>query len=116
MRDSSRILGHAQAAVDRALRTVAAVRREAEQQSCVSRQQCLLLEQAAHELAKRQTVLSEINRSMVAAPVADLPGLWRKFFVCYDDFVEAERRLRVELIEAEFLGNQTDQPLPGIHP
>ena len=116
MGSPSRLLGHAQAAVERALRTVVAVRREAERQSCVNRQQCLLLEQSAYELSKRQAVLSEMYRSMSAAPVADLPELWSKFFRCYDDFVEAERRLRLELIEAEFLSNEIDPPSLGTHP
>ncbi len=116
MRDASRLLGHAQAAVDRALRTVAAIRREAELQRCVNRQQCLLLEQSAYELSKRQARLSEMHRSMSTASVADLPELWDKFFRCYDGFVEAERRLRLELIEAEFLNDETGRPSKGIHP
>ena len=116
MPDSSRLLGHAQAAVDRALRTVAAIRKEAERQSCVSRQQCLLLEQSAYELGKRQAMLSEMYLAMSTAPVADLPDLWSKFFGCYDDFVEAERRLRLALIEAEFLSGPADRPSTGVNP
>lgn len=116
MPDSSRLLGHAQAAVDRALRTVAAVRKEAERQSRANRQQCLLLEQWAYELGKRQALLSEMYLAMSTAPVADLPGLWGKFFRCYDDFIEAERRLRLELIEAEFLSGPVERPSTGVYP
>ncbi len=100
MRDSGQALRHAQAAVDRAADIAAHYRSEAER-SRLSRQQRLMFGQAAQDLDRRRAVLADLHARLTACQAADLPENWKRFFDCYDAFLESAERHRLQAIESE---------------
>ena len=49
------------------------------------------------ELARLQTKLASYYSDMVLAPREELPALWRRFYLCYDEYLEAARLARTGL-------------------
>lgn len=105
MQASAELLKQAKAAVDRAeigfldlssrLKNSAAGR---------SRAHRIAVENTTGELARLLTVLTVNYSDMVLAPKGELPALWRRFYVCYDEYLEAARLARTWVMEDSLPG------------
>lgn len=51
----------------------------------------IMVEENVAELARLHAVLTCSYNDMLLAPKGDLPALWRRFYVCYDQYLEAAR-------------------------
>jgi hypothetical protein len=67
----------------------------------LGRQHRLLIDGALHDLERRHEVLTRLYEAMAVAPDDDAPACWQRFFVCYDDYLEAVRDVRSRLIQDE---------------
>ena len=57
----------------------------------------IMVEETVAELDRLHAVLTGCYSDMVLAPREDLPVLWRRFYVCYDQYLEAARLARTGL-------------------
>ena len=55
------------------------------------------VEDTVGDLTRLHTMLSGYYSDMVLAPKEALPALWRRFYVCYDEYLEAARLARTGL-------------------
>ena len=51
----------------------------------------IMVEDTVAELARLHALLTGCYNDMVLAPREELPALWRRFYVCYDQYLEAAR-------------------------
>lgn len=95
------ILNHARSAVDGTARSLSEMRMRLETAG-LSRQHRLVVEGAMHDLSRRHEVLVRLYEAMLDVPASELPTHWQRFFVCYEDYLEAVRDAKCRLVrEAE---------------
>ena len=86
------LLNHAKAAVNRAAESLLDLRARLETPTaCLGRQHRLIIEGAVHDLSRRHERLETLYQAMLDASPAELPASWRRFFACYDEYLEALR-------------------------
>lgn len=101
MLDKADILNHAKSAVDGTARSLSEMRARV-QTAGLSRQHRLIAEGAMRDLSHRHEVLVRLYETMLDVPASELPTHWQRFFVCYDDYLEAVRDAKCSLVrEAE---------------
>lgn len=111
MRIRSELLSHAGAAVESTARSLESMQARMRAPTVlIGRQHRLLLEGALHELRRRHEVLRQRYDDLAAAPDADVPDAWQKFFTCYDDYLEAVRDVRSRLAQDEIEDSQDAPP------
>ena len=89
----------AKAALDRAAWSVGSMRaRLHAEETLMSVRYCAVARCILNDLENMYCALSATWRDMLANDVEELSPRWWKFLECYDDFREAERQAKVELI------------------
>lgn len=102
MQANADLLNHAKAAVERTARSLAKLRTRLQTPApALGRQHRLLIDGALHDLTRRHAALTDLYEAMLSATADQLPGCWQKFFICYDDYLEAVRDTRSRLIQDE---------------
>ena len=61
----------------------------------------IMVEETVAELSRLHAVLTCSYSDMVVAPKEELPALWRRFYVCYDQYLEAARLARTGLAQED---------------
>lgn len=110
------LLKHAEAAVSRTARSLSDMRTRLQAPAtALDRQHRLLVEGALNELARRHEALTRLYETMIGAPADALPDCWRRFFACYDEYLEAVRDTRSRLIRDEWqnTGEPDGLPMPS---
>ena len=91
-------LKHAKAAVDRAAIGLSDLSSRLEKSAAgAGRAHRAAVEDTVGELARLHTMLAGYYSDMVLAPREELPALWRRFYLCYDEYLEAARLARTGL-------------------
>ena len=75
-----------------------------------SRAHRIVLEETVSELARLHTVLTGYYNDMILAPKEELPALWQRFYVCYDEYLEAVRLANTGLAREDRLQGQSAVP------
>ena len=97
------LLGHAKAAVDRTERSLNSLRHDLEAQAAtMGRQYRLLASEAVHDLARRHSLLVDLQRRLAQVPQEQAPVVWRRFLTRYDDYLEAVREVKCRLAREEY--------------
>lgn len=96
-------LQHARAAIQRATSDLEELKGELKDAPRMSRPHRLAIEDEILELTRRHSVLADRFNEMDNAGAADLPGLWRQFFVAYDDYLDAVRRTKCARAGEEYM-------------
>lgn len=85
-------LKHAKAAVERSATGLSELSSRLEKSAAgAGRAHRAAVEDTVGELARLHTMLAGYYSDMVLAPREELPALWRRFYVCYDEYLEAAR-------------------------
>lgn len=71
----------------------------------MSRQHLGIAEDLLAGLDRRHAIAMDAYRDMEHAGSDALPGLWRRFLECHDDYLEAMRNARCALAEEEYIDN-----------
>lgn len=101
MLDKTHILNHAKSAVDQTASSLTEMHTRL-QTAELSRQHRLIVEETLHDLSRRHEILLDLYEGMLDVPANELPTHWQRFFVCYDDYLEAVRDAKCRLVrEAE---------------
>ena len=51
-----------------------------------------------HDLSRRHEMLAKLYEEMLDVPDSELPTHWQRFFVCYDDYLEAVHDAKCRLV------------------
>jgi len=97
MLDRVDILNHAKSAVDRTAHSLSKMRARL-QAAELSRQHRLIVDEAMHDLSRRHEMLAKLYEEMLDVPDSELPTHWQRFFICYDDYLEAVRDAKCRLV------------------
>jgi len=97
MLDKADILNHAKSAVDQTALSLSEMHTRL-QTAGLSRQHRLMVDEAMHGLSHRHEVLVNLYQEMLDVPDSELPPYWQRFFVCYDDYLEAVRDAKCRLV------------------
>jgi len=101
MLDKTHILSHAKSAVDQAASSLTEMHARL-QSAELTRLHRLIVEETLHDLSRRHEILVNLYEGMLDVPANELPTHWRRFFVCYDDYLEVVRDAKCRLVrEAE---------------
>lgn len=98
------LLRHARTAIERAASDLDRIRAELSRNApSMSRLHRQGLEENARDLSRQLSLLEDRFHDMARAGTAELPVLWRHFFVAYDDYLETARRARCSLAREEYV-------------
>lgn len=97
MLDKTHILNHAKSAVDQTANSLTEMHKRL-QSAELTRQHRLIVEDTLHDLSRRHEVLADLYEGMLDAPANELPTHWQRFFVCYDDYLDAVRDAKSRLV------------------
>ena len=90
---------HAKAALDRAAWSVGSMHRRLHaEETRMSVRYCAVARCVLQDLEGMYSALSATWRDMLASDTEEQSPRWWKFLECYDDFRDAERQAKVELI------------------
>jgi hypothetical protein len=94
------LLKHAKTALERSATGLAELSLRLKKSAAgTGRAHRLMVEETVAELARLHAVLTCSYSEMVMAPKEELPALWRRFYVCYDQYLEAARLARTGLAQ-----------------
>lgn len=86
------LLKHAKTALERSANTLSELSSRLRKSAAgTGRAHRIMVEETVAELGRLHAVLTCSYNDMVLAPKEDLPALWRRFYVCYDQYLEAAR-------------------------
>jgi hypothetical protein len=97
MLDKTHILNHAKSAVDQTASSLTQMHARL-QTAELSRLHRLIVEETLRDLSRRHEILVDLYEGMLDAPADELPTHWQRFFVCYDDYLEAVRDAKCRLV------------------
>lgn len=101
------LLKHAQTALERSATGLSELSLRLKKSAAgMGRAHRIMVEETLAELARLQAVLTECYSDMVLAPKEELPALWRRFYVCYDQYLEAARLAGTGLAQEDRLHGQ----------
>jgi hypothetical protein len=96
------LLKHAQIALERSATGLSELSLQLKKSAAgTGRAHRIMVEETVAELVRLQAVLTECYSDMVVAPKDELPTLWRCFYVCYDQYLEAVRLARTGLAQED---------------
>jgi hypothetical protein len=96
------LLKHAKTALERSATGVSELSLRLKKSAAgTGRAHRIMVEDTIAELCRLHAVLTCAYSEMVLAPKEELPTLWRRFYVCYDQYLEAARLARTGLAQED---------------